>query len=165
VDQNLGTVDVARRVAVLLAFNGFGALVGALVIASLPATIRRNRAIPFTLMAFATFVVGFSLMRAEWSMAIFSTLAGAALMATNSLALTSIQSAVPGHLRGRVMALFVMAFVGIMPFSALIFGPLGQLIGPSTAVLGAGVVLLAWGALLAARPGWLRVASAPESSS
>lgn len=164
VHQNLGgtLTQVGRTVSVLMAFNGFGALVGALVIASLPATIQRNRAIPFTLMAFATFVVGFSLMRAEWSMAAFSTLAGAALMATNSLALTSIQSAVPGHLRGRVMALFVMAFVGIMPFSALIFGPLGQAIGPTTAVLGAGVVLLAWGALLASRPEWLHVAGPSE---
>ncbi len=86
--------------------------------------------IPYTLLAFAAFVVMFSLAHVEWTMAVFSVLAGAALMATNSLAMTSIQSAVPGYLRGRVMALFVMAFVGIMPFSALIFGPVGQVIGP-----------------------------------
>ena len=62
-------------------------------------------------------------------------LAGAALMTTNSLANTSIQSAVPAHLRGRVMALFVMSFIGIMPISGLVFGALGQVIGPSNAVL------------------------------
>ena len=77
-------------------------------------------------------------------------------MSTNSLALTSIQSVVPGHLRGRVMALFVMSFMGIMPVSALVFGPLGQAIGPDTAVLCGGVLLFAWALLLAARPSWLR---------
>lgn len=160
VHVNLGgsVAHVSRTVAVLLALNGFGALVGALVVAGLPASTPRYRVIPYTLLAFAVFVMGFALMHAEWLMGVFSVLAGAALMATNSLVTTSIQAAAPGHLRGRVMALFVMAFVGIMPFSALIFGPLGQVIGPERAVLGAGVVLLAWGLLLASRPGWLRPA-------
>jgi len=83
-------------------------------------------------------------------------LAGAALMSTNSLAMTSIQAAVPGYLRGRVMALFVMAFVGIMPFSALVFGPVGQVIGPDRAVMVAGVILIAWALVLVARPAWLQ---------
>jgi MFS family permease len=146
---------VGRSVAILMAFNGLGALIGALGIAGLPHTIPRNRVIPLTLLAFALFVIGFSLVHVIWAMAIFSTLAGAALMSTNSLALTSIQSAVPGHLRGRVMALFVMSFVGIMPFSALVFGPLGQVIGPDIAVTFAGAVLVAWALLLIARPSWL----------
>jgi len=152
-----GTVtQVGRATAVIMAFNGLGALLGALGVASLPSTTPRNRVIPYTLLAFAAFVVMFSLAHVEWTMAVFSVLAGAALMATNSLAMTSIQSEVPGHLRGRVMALFVMSFVGIMPFSALIFGPVGQIIGPDRAVMVAGIVLLAWALLLVARPQWLQ---------
>jgi MFS family permease len=146
---------IGPPVATLMAFNGLGALVGALVVAGLPSTIPRNRVMPFTLLAFATFIIGFSLVHVLWAMALFSLLAGAALMSTNSLALTSIQSAVPGHLRGRVMALFVMSFMGIMPISALVFGPLGQAIGPDLAVLIAGVVLLGWAVLLVSRPAWL----------
>ncbi len=163
VAENIGgtVTEVGRTTAVIMAFNGLGALLGALGIASLPASTPRNRVVPFTLLAFASFVVMFSLARVEWTMAVFSVLAGAALMATNSLALTSIQSSVPGHLRGRVMALFVMAFMGIMPFSALVFGPVGQAIGADRAVFLAGMVLVAWAALLAARPSWL----APSSPS
>ncbi len=165
VAQNLGGVQsqVERLVAVIMAFNGFGALVGALIVASLPTNIRRYRVIPFTLMAFAVFVIGFSQSHSEWVMATFSVLAGAALMSTNSLVLTSIQAAVPGYLRGRVMALFVMAFVGIMPFSALVFGPVGQIIGPDKAITFAGVVLLAWSALLASRPGWIATETLSET--
>lgn len=151
-----GTVaQVGRATAVIMMFNGLGALLGALGVASLPATTPRNRVIPYTLLAFAAFVTMFSLARVEWTMAVFSVLAGAALMATNSLAMTSIQSAVPGHLRGRVMALFVMSFVGIMPFSGLVFGPVGQVIGPDRAVMVAGIVLIAWSLLLIVRPAWL----------
>ena len=149
------TTEVGRSVAMLMAFNGLGALIGALGVAGLPSTTRRNKVIPLALLAFATFIIGFSLVHVTWAMAIFSMLAGAALMSTNSLALTSIQAAVPGHLRGRVMALFVMAFLGIMPFSALLFGPLGQAIGPDRAVMFAGLVLFAWALLLISRPAWL----------
>ncbi|NTU71448.1 MAG: MFS transporter [Coriobacteriia bacterium] len=157
VAENLGgsVEQVSRAVAAIMAFNGLGALLGALGVASLPDTTPRNRVIPYTLFAFALFVSLFSQMHVEWTMAVFSVLAGAALMATNSLAMTSIQSSVPGYLRGRVMALFVMSFVGIMPFSALVFGPVGQAIGPDRAVLLAGVVLLAWAVVLALRPNWL----------
>jgi MFS family permease len=163
-----GTVaQVGRATAVIMAFNGLGALLGALGVASLPASTPRNRVIPYTLLAFAAFVVMFSLAHVLWTMALFSVLAGAALMSTNSLAMTSIQSAVPGYLRGRVMALFVMAFVGIMPFSALIFGPVGQVIGPDRAVMVAGIVLVAWALLLVTRPGWLQAeaAAAPPAGS
>jgi MFS family permease len=165
VAENLGgtVAQVGRATAVIMAFNGLGALLGALGVAGLPASTPRNRVIPYTLLAFAAFVVMFSLARVEWTMAVFSVLAGAGLMATNSLAMTSIQSAVPGYLRGRVMALFVMAFVGIMPFSALVFGPVGQVIGPDRAVMLAGVVLIAWALLLVARPAWLQSEAPAES--
>jgi MFS family permease len=88
-------------------------------------------------------------------MVVCTLLAGAAYISTSSLVMTSIQAAVPGYLRGRVMALFMMAFMGVMPLSAFAFGPLGQAIGPDTAVLLGGVVLLGWAVLLVLRPGWL----------
>jgi MFS family permease len=153
----LGGTDahVARVYSTIAAFNGFGALIGALGVASLPHSVRRNRIIPFSLLTFAAMIIAFSLVRSELMMIVFSTLAGIALMATNSLALTSIQSVVPRHLRGRVMALFIMSFMGIMPVSAFMFGPLGQAIGPDAAVLLGGVLLFAWALLLVARPSWL----------
>jgi hypothetical protein len=64
--------------------------------------------------------------------------------------------AAPGHLRGRVMALFVLAFMGMMPISSILSGSLGQKIGPTGAVLVGAVLLLSWAAVLIARPGLLR---------
>ena len=149
--------QVGREYSVIYAFNGLGALIGALGVASLPAAVPRNRIIPFALLAFAAFITAFSLVHTVLWMVVLSMLAGAALMATNSLVLTSIQIVVPGFLRGRVMALFIMSFMGIMPVSALLFGVLGQAIGPDTAVLLGGVLLLAWAVLLALKPSWLQM--------
>jgi MFS family permease len=151
--------EVERLYAIVYTFNGMGALIGALGVAGLPATIKRNRVIPVALLAFSALIIAFSFAPTLPVMIVCTTLAGAAYMATSSLVMTSIQAAVPGHLRGRVMALFMMSFMGVMPLSAFAFGPLGQAIGPDTAVLLGGVLLFAWAALLALRPSWLQAIS------
>jgi MFS family permease len=144
----INTGPYNRAVAIIMATNGLGAMVGALSVASLPPTVRRNRIIPISLLIFGVLLLAFSLSRSLWLTAVVSAFAGAALMTTNSLANTSIQATVPPHLRGRVMGLFVMAFLGIMPISALLFGSLGQFIGPSNAVLVGSVFLIAWAVYL-----------------
>ena len=113
----------------------------------------------FLAMVFAALVVAFSFTRSIAAMSIITLFAGAAYISTNSLIMTSIQAAVPGYLRGRVMALFMMAFMGVMPLSAFAFGPLGQAIGPDTAVLAGGIALLVWALTLTARPHWLAAAT------
>jgi MFS family permease len=154
--------ELSRAVAFVMAANGLGALAGALVVAGLPASVGRNRLIPFTLAALALLLIAFSLSRWLPLTLLLSTLAGAALLASSSMTNTSIQLAVPGHLRGRVMALFVLAFMGMMPVSSILSGSLGQKIGPAGAVLVGAVILLAWAAVLLARPGLLR-AEAPTA--
>jgi hypothetical protein len=109
----------------------------------------------WSLLALALLLIAFSASRALALTMAISALAGAALLTTNSLVNTSIQSAVPNHLRGRVMALFIMSFLGLMPISAAIFGPLGDVIGPTNAIGGGAVVLLAWAITLLVRPGLL----------
>jgi MFS family permease len=153
---------LSRVVAFVMAANGLGALAGALAVAGLPATLRRDRVIPFTLAALAVLLVGFALSRWLPLTLALSTLAGAALLASSSLTNTSIQVAAPGHLRGRVMALFVLAFMGMMPISGILSGSLGQAIGPAGAVFAGAVLLLAWAVVLIARPGLLRGHSAVE---
>jgi MFS family permease len=138
-----------------MAANGLGAVLGSLAVASLPATVVRERIMRWSLLALALLLIVFSASRSLALTMAISACAGAALLTTNSLVNTSIQSAVPNHLRGRVMALFIMSFMGLMPVSAAIFGPLGHAIGPTNAVGGGAVVLLAWAITLLLRPGLL----------
>ena len=139
-------------VSYLMSANGLGAVAGSLVVASLPHGVNRSRLIPLGLLAMGGFLVAFGLSSSFALSIVISALAGAAVLTVNSLVNTSIQSAVPDRLRGRVMALFIMAFMGLMPVSSIIFGTLGEAIGPSNAVLVGAVVLVAWALLLVARP-------------
>jgi MFS family permease len=150
VHRGLGTSGqiADAQVSWLMSANGLGAVAGALFVASLPANADRERIIPFSIMAMALVLVGFSLSHTFWLSIVLSILAGVAFLTTNSLTNTSVQARVPGHLRGRVMALFVMSFIGIMPISAAVFGPVGEAVGAPMAVLGGAVVLMGWGLYL-----------------
>ncbi len=146
----------------LLGGNGFGALIGALVVASLPHSVQRERLMRWTILATAIVLIVFAFTPWLWLSLPLSVLAGACVLTTNSLANTSVQDNVPHHLRGRVMSVYIMAFLGVMPLSAAAFGPLAQAIGTSWAIAGGALVLLAWALVLIARPSML-TPDAPEA--
>lgn len=60
-----------------------------------------------------------------------------------------LQSLVPEHLRGRVMALYTMAFIGMLPLGSLIYGSIAHHIGSVKPVFViAGLLLTGYGYLL-----------------
>jgi predicted MFS family arabinose efflux permease len=136
----------------LMVFNGLGALIGALSVASLPRTVRRERIIRVSMVTMALGLVALSFATSYALSCALLVLMGAAFLACVSGINTNVQVAVPDELRGRVMALFVLSFMGMMPFGALGFGRLGDAIGASRAVLVGAVVLLAWAIFLFIRP-------------
>ena len=87
--------------------------------------------------------------------AVLLVVLGVAFLATVSRLNTNVQTAAPDHLRGRIMALYVIAFMGMMPFGSLAFGWLGDAVGPGGAVRVGGLALLVWAGLLMARPALL----------
>ena len=139
----------------LLAANGFGALIGALTVASLPHTVRRERLMRWSILATALVLIVFAFTPWLWLSVGLSALAGACVLTTNSLANTSVQANVPHELRGRVMSVYITCFLGVMPLSAAAFGPLAQAVGTSWAIAGGALVLLAWALVLVARPSLL----------
>jgi len=79
---------------------------------------------------------------------------------------TSVQVIVADHMRGRVMALRIMAFTGAYPVGALVQGSLSDVIGPRTTVAGAGGVLVAAGVWMWTGPAVLhRLDDAHDESS
>lgn len=151
----LGFSDYTGIYTVLFTFNGLGSLFGALGVASLPHSIGRERLMRWTIAATAVILIVFAFSKWVWLSVILSTLAGATLLTTNSLANTSVQDNVPHHLRGRVMSVFIMSFLGVMPLSAAAFGPLAEWIGTSWAIAGGAAAMLGWALFLFANPGLL----------
>jgi MFS family permease len=60
---------------------------------------------------------------------------------------TLIQSMVPDELRGRVMSVYSMMFMGMAPLGALSAGALAEHLGAPLAVILGGVVCIACGAV------------------
>lgn len=147
--------------AYLMAANGFGALVGALVVAYLARVAHRPTLIRYGVLAFGVSVLAVSLTR-TWLVALpVMFVAGAAFLTMQSAINTALQAATPPQIRGRVMALFVLSFMGAMPLGSLAFGALGHAIGVPQAIAAGQVVVLAWGALLWVRRGLLDALEAP----
>jgi MFS family permease len=62
---------------------------------------------------------------------------------------TLIQAMVPDQLRGRVMSVYAMMFMGMAPFGALLAGALADRLGAPLTVASGGVSALAGAALFA----------------
>jgi MFS family permease len=69
---------------------------------------------------------------------------GFAMSITMALANTTVQTAAPDALRGRVMSIYMTVFAGTTPFGALLAGGTSNALGtPVSIALGGGVVLFA----------------------
>jgi predicted MFS family arabinose efflux permease len=141
--------------ALLLGVNGGGALVGALVVASLPRETRRESIIRWAMLAMALGVATMALVGSALVAVPVLLVLGAVFLACNSSINTNLQTGVPPEIRGRVMSLFVLAFMGIMPLGALAYGWVGQTIGVRSAFAIGGAVLAAYALLLLLRPSLL----------
>lgn len=136
----------------LLACSGAGALTGALLMASLKPAVRRSRIIIAAVPALGLLNLAISASRTVWLTGGLLFLAGIAFLSAVSTVNTSIQTTTPPQLRGRVMSLFVLSFIGISPFGMLAFGALGRVQGTPFALATAALVLTAYGVVLALRP-------------
>lgn len=141
--------------ALLLGVNGGGALVGALVVASLPRETRRESIIRWSMLAMAGSIAALALVRSPVLAAPVLLLSGAVFLACNSSINTNLQTGVPPEIRGRVMSLFVLAFMGVMPLGALAYGWIGQTWGVDAAFVIGSAVLAAYALLLLLRPSLL----------
>jgi MFS family permease len=129
--------------------RGIGALAAALSIAALSHRRFKGRMMTIGSLAFPLLVVVFSLTRTLW-LGLFALIAvGAANIVMNNLANALVQTLTPDALRGRVMAVYMLAFFGFMPLGALLAGSIATLIGvPLTVAIGA-VCMLACAVLVA----------------
>ncbi len=138
----------ARTFGLLSAAFGIGALAGAIATASLArATFRMFRmgTLGFSLLLLALAPVHDTRLAGLLLVAIGASFT---LFAANANAL--VQLAAPDHLRGRLIALYLFAFVGLAPLGALLSGTLVQIGGTRLAFVVAGTVGLAATAFAAA---------------
>lgn len=128
---------------ILMGASGVGALIAALVLASRKSIRGLGRWVAFASGGFGLFIILFSFSRSFWLSALLLVPAGFSMMTQMSSSNTLVQSMVPDELRGRVMALYSMMFMGMAPIGALMAGSLAEIIGaPGTVALGGVVCIL-----------------------
>lgn len=141
--------------SLLMGLNGGGALVGALAVASLPSSVKRDQIVRFGLAGMSAGVVAIALSRSVVVTGVLLVVSGAAFLACVSSINTNLQTAAPPEIRGRIMSLFVLSFMGLMPIGSMVFGTLGDAIGAPQAILVGGVVVSVFAVFLLARPRFL----------
>src|SRR5438477_1194258 len=130
---------------ILTSSVGIGAMLGALGVAALGRSIiHKGRTMLLGGVSFGILLVLFAASRSlGLSMAVLA-LAGCAMIVNNALTNTLLQTAVPDHLRGRIMGFYSFVFVGFAPLGAFLVGLVAERFGAPVAV-GAGGVLVTLG--------------------
>ena len=155
----------------LMGSTGIGALIGAFYLAS-----RKSVLGLANLIATATFVFGISLMAFAFSTSLWLSLilvlvAGFGMMLQMASCNTIVQTIVEEKMRGRVMSLYVMAFLGMAPFGSLLAGSAAHYIGVPSTIFFSGLYCLIGAVLFslnlpelkkAIRPIYIKMGIIPE---
>ena len=131
----------------LMSASGVGALAGAAML-----TLRRHvrglgRWVAVSAASFGLTLIAFSFSRSLWLSTLLLVPAGFFMMVEMAASNTLIQSMIPNRLRGRVMSVYSMMFMGLAPMGALVAGALAAPLGaPRTVAIG-GAICVAGGVL------------------
>jgi MFS family permease len=112
--------------------------------ASRPTVLGLGRKIILGSILFSVGLMVFSESRVLWMELIALPITGFGLMIQMASCNTILQTIVEDRMRGRVMSLFTLAFMGLSPLGILLAGGMSRLIGtPLTLLVGGAVCLLA----------------------
>jgi len=121
----------------LMGSIGTGALTGALLLASKRSVLGLGRIIVYTTFSFGIMLIAFSFSRTLILSMAFLVFTGMSMVITGASCNTIIQTVIDDDKRGRVMSIYTMAFMGMMPFGSLLFGSLASEFGaPATLAFG-----------------------------
>jgi len=147
----------ARGLGLLIGASGVGALVGALLLATRKGVGGLRRWVALAAAGFGVSLIFFAWSRSFWLSAALLLPAGFFMMVETASSNTLIQAMVPDSLRGRVMAVHAMVFMGLGPFGALLAGVLAQRLGAPTTVAIGGALCFMGAVLFALRSPAVRI--------
>lgn len=132
-----------KALGLLMGSSGVGALCGALTLATRKSVHGLGKWVAVSCAGFGVALLLFSFSRLLWLSALLLVPAGFAMMLQMSSSNTLIQSMVPDRLRGRVMSVYAMTFMGMAPLGALLAGSLAHKLGPTwTVAIGGGISVI-----------------------
>ncbi|HJU91977.1 MAG TPA: MFS transporter [Pyrinomonadaceae bacterium] len=129
--------------AVMMGIAGVGALLGSLLVAYLGDFRRKGWFVLGGSAAFGFSIIGFALSSKLTLSLIFLFTLGFALVVSVAITNTLLQKLVTDRMRGRVMSMFLLSFMGTMPIGNIIAGAASNEFGPQyTLAVGGFVVMI-----------------------
>jgi MFS family permease len=119
----------------LMAAIGLGAIIGAIFLASRTSVLGLGRIIIIASATLGIGLISFSFSHTLWLSLFLLLLTGFGMMVHMVSSNTILQTMVDEDKRGRVMSLYVMAFMGMAPFGSLAGGGLASKIGASNTLI------------------------------
>ncbi|HET9319402.1 MAG TPA: MFS transporter, partial [Bryobacteraceae bacterium] len=132
-----------RGLGILMGFSGIGALLGALTLAARRGVQGLGRWVAVSCGVFGASLIAFAFSRSFWLAAAALIPVGFAMMTQMGASNTLIQTMTPDHLRGRVMSVYSMMFMGMAPVGALLAGVVAERFGAPFTVSVGGVIAIA----------------------
>jgi MFS family permease len=149
----------AQALGLLMGCSGVGALGGALTLAMRKTLKGLSVWVAVSCAGFGLVLLVFSFSQALWLSAVLLVPAGFCMMIQMASSNTLIQSMVPDRLRGRVMSVYAMTFMGMAPLGALLAGSLAHKLGAPLTVGIGGVAAIVGGGLFGLKLPALRPAA------
>ena len=143
----------ASGLGYLMAGAGIGAVIAALILASRGTPEHRG---PFILTSAAVFslaLILFAHAHSFWWAFCLLAIMGGTMVGTLTLTNTTLQTTTPPQLRGRIMSLYYMAMMGLLPLGSLQAGAVAEVLGARFALaLGGSVCVVYFLIVLALLP-------------
>ncbi len=143
----------ARTLGFLSGASGVGALLGAVWLAGRQSVAGSGRVIATSCAIFGSTIILFAASSSYWLSLLILVPMGGGMMVQLSATNTVIQTRTPDALRGRVMAIWAMIFMGFAPIGSLAAGWLGTTQGPTRTLYLGGSICIASAAVFGV---WLR---------
>lgn len=133
----------AKGLGILMGATGVGALLGALTLAFRSGVKGLGRLVAWCCAGFGASLAVFALSHIFWVSVVLLLPVGYCMMLQMACSNTLIQVMVPDALRGRVMAVYSMMFMGMAPIGALLGGALAERLGAQVTVAIGGMASVA----------------------
>ena len=129
----------------LMAASGFGALVAALYLANRKSVVGLGDRMVAGCFATAAAAAAFAYNHVMWAALPLLVVSGCGTIIVVTSCNILMQSLVPDNLRGQVMALYTMSFIGVLPIASLAAGGLAHAVGVQPLFVVSGLMFAALG--------------------
>ncbi|WP_187261688.1 MFS transporter [Pontibacter beigongshangensis] len=131
----------ANTLGYLMGASGVGALIGALFLAQRKSVLGMGKLIVFTMLLFGFGLMAFALSEVLLVSLVCMLVSGFGMIVSMASCNTLLQTIVEDDKRGRVMSLYSMAFMGMVPFGSMLAGAVAEHVGVAYTLLGCGFLV------------------------